>query len=377
MSRSWGGAVVHLGIKELRSVWHDKVLLLFMIWAFSFGIYSAATSVSRELHHAPIAVVDEDRSALSQRITSAFYRPYFLPPVPIEPGEVDRGLDAGRYTFVLDIPPNFQRDVQAGRQPDVQVNIDATRMSQAFIGALYISNIVTAEVGGFVKHQGLGSAPEVALVTRVKFNPNLDGIWFGGVMKIIDNITLLSVILTGAALIREREHGTLEHLLVMPLTPFQIMAAKVWANGAVVLATAALSLWLVVKGALGVPIAGSVGLFLFGAMLHLFSTTSLGIVLATVARSMPQFGLLMILVILPLQMLSGGMTPRDSMPEGLQVIMLAAPTTHFVRFAQAILYRGAGLDVVWRDFVAITALGVVFFSIALARFRGAVARAES
>jgi ABC-2 type transport system permease protein len=377
MTRSWGAAIVYLGIKELRSVWHDKVLLLFMIWAFSFGIYSAATSVSRELHHAPLAVVDEDRSALSQRITSAFYRPYFLPPVPIEPGEVDRGLDAGRYTFVLDIPPNFQRDVQAGRQPDVQVNIDATRMSQAFIGALYISNIVTAEVGGFVKRQGLASAPEVALVTRVKFNPNLDGIWFGGVMKIIDNITLLSVILTGAALIREREHGTLEHLLVMPLTPFQIMAAKVWANGAVVLATAALSLWLVVKGALGVPIAGSVGLFLFGAMLHLFSTTSLGIVLATVARSMPQFGLLMILVILPLQMLSGGMTPRDSMPEALQIIMLAAPTTHFVRFAQGILYRGAGLDVVWRDFVAITALGVVFFSIALARFRGAVARAQS
>jgi ABC-2 type transport system permease protein len=353
------------------------VLLLFMIWAFSFGIYSAAHAVSRELHLAPIAVVDEDGSALSERITSAFYRPYFLPPVPIGLADVDRGLDTGRYTFVLDIPPNFQRDVQAGRQPSVQVNIDATRMSQAYIGALYIYNIVAAEIGGFVQRRGAESVRQVALVTRVKFNPNLDGIWFGGVMKIIDNITLLSVILTGAALIREREHGTLEHLLVMPLTPFQIMAAKVWANGAVVLVTAALSLWIVVKGILGVPIAGSVSLFLFGAMLHLFSTTSLGIVLATVARSMPQFGLLMILVILPLQMLSGGMTPRDSMPETLQIIMLAAPTTHFVRFAQAILYRGAGLDVVWREFVALTALGVVFFSIALARFRGAVARAQS
>jgi len=375
--RSWSAAIVHLGIKELRSVWHDKVLLIFMLWAFSFGIYTAATSVSRELHQAPIAVVDEDRSALSQRITGAFYRPYFLPPVPIGAGEIDRGLDAGRYTFVLDIPPNFQRDVQAGRRPSLQVNIDATRMSQAFIGALYIYNIVTAEVGGFVQRRSVERVPEVALVTRVKFNPNLDGVWFGGVMKIIDNITLLSVILTGAALIREREHGTLEHLLVMPLTPFQIMAAKVWANGALVLATAGLSLWIVVKGALGVPIAGSVPLFLFGAMLHLFSTTSLGIVLATVARSMPQFGLLMILVILPLQMLSGGMTPRDSMPEALQTIMLAAPTTHFVRFAQAILYPGAGLDVVWREFVAITALGVVFFSIALARFRGAVARAQN
>ena len=154
------GAIVQLGVKELRSVWHDKVLLLFMVWAFSFGIYSAATAVSRELHHAPIAVVDEDRSALSQRITSAFYRPYFLPPVPIGLGEVDRGLDTGRYTFVLDIPPNFQRDVQGGRRPTVQLNIDATRMSQAFIGATYIQNIVADEVGGFVQRRSAGRHPE-------------------------------------------------------------------------------------------------------------------------------------------------------------------------------------------------------------------------
>jgi ABC-2 type transport system permease protein len=377
MSRARAGAVVQLGIKELRSIWHDKVLLLFMLWAFSFGIYSAAHAVSRELHLAPIAVVDEDRSPLSRRITRAFSRPYFLEPVSIGLADVDPGLDAGRYTFVLDIPPNFQRDVQAGRQPNLQLNIDATRMSQAFIGATYIQNIVTAEVQGFVQRRSPEAALAVPLVVRVKFNPNLDGIWFGGVMKIIDNITLLSVVLTGAALIREREHGTLEHLLVMPLTPLQIMAAKVWASGAVVLATATLSLFVVVKGALGVPIAGSLPLFLFGTLLHLFSTTSLGIVLATIARSMPQFGLLMILVILPLQMLSGGMTPRESMPEAVQALMLAAPTTHFVAFAQAILYRGAGLEVVWRHCLAITTIGAALFLIALARFRRAVALASS
>jgi ABC-2 type transport system permease protein len=377
VSRTWAAAIMQLGVKELRSVWHDKVLLIFMLWAFSGGIYSAAHAVSRELHLAPIAVVDEDRSPLSQRIIRAFYRPYFLEPVPIGLADVDRGLDAGRYTFVLDIPPDFQRDVQAGRQPTVQVNIDATRMSQAFIGATYIQNIVTDEVRDYVLRRSPDVVPTIPLVVRVKFNPNLDGIWFGGVMKIIDNITLLSVILTGAALIREREHGTLEHLLVMPLSPLQILAAKVWANGAVVLVTATLSLGVVVKGLLGVPIAGSLPLFVFGAMLHLFSTTSLGIVLATLARSMPQFGLLMILVILPLQMLSGGMTPPESMPAAVQAIMLAAPTTHFVSFAQAILYRGAGLDVVWRQCVAITAIGAVFFLIALARFRRAVALTQA
>jgi len=137
--------VMQLGIKELRSLWHDKVLLLFVLWAFSFGIYSAASSSSRELHNAAVAVVDEDRSALSQRIISAFYRPYFRPPTLIGLADVDPGLDAGRFTFVLDIPPNFQRDVQAGRRPTVQVNIDATQMSQAFIGATYIQNIVLGE----------------------------------------------------------------------------------------------------------------------------------------------------------------------------------------------------------------------------------------
>ena len=208
-----------------------------------------------------------------------------------------------------------------GGGPTIQVNIDATQMSQAFIGASYIQNIVTAEIDEFVRRRQAGAAAPASVVVRVMFNPNLNGVWFGGVMEIINNITMLSVILTGAALIREREHGTLEHLLVMPLSPFQIMAAKVWANGLVVLLAAGLSLWLVVRGALGVPIAGSVLLFLGGAALHLFSTTSLGIFLGTVARSMPQFGLLMILVILPLQMLSGGMTPRESMPAFVQAVM--------------------------------------------------------
>ncbi len=154
-------------------------------------------------------------------------------------------------------------------------------------------------------------------------------------MEMIDNVTMMTIVLTGAALIREREHGTLEHLLVMPLTPFQIMAAKVWANGLVVLTVAASSLGIVVQGALAMPIAGSVALFLLAAILHLFSTTALGILLATIARSMPQFALLMILVVVPLNMLSGSSAPPESMPPAVQTIMLAAPTTHFVSLAQA------------------------------------------
>jgi ABC-2 type transport system permease protein len=364
--------IARLGLKELRSLWNDKVLLILIAVSFTFMVYSAALAASRELNHAAIAVVDEDRSQLSERIIAAFYPPRFMTPERIALADVDPALDAGRYTFVLDIPPDFERDVLAGHAPALQVNVDATRMSQAFIGAGYIRNIVQGEIQEYVEHRRGGVALPIRLVTRVQFNPNLTGVWFGGVVEVLSQVTMISIILTGAAVLREREHGTLEHLLVMPLSPFEIMTAKVWANGAVVLLAAAVSIVAVVQGALQVPIAGSLTLFLFGTLLHLFSTTSIGILLATVARNMPQLGLLTILVILPLQILSGGVTPRESMPALVRSVMLAAPTTHYVSLAQAVLYRGAGLEVVWPQLLAITGIGAVVFTLALLRFRRAV-----
>lgn len=366
--------ILHLGIKELRSLQHDLALVLLILWAFSMGIYSAATSMPESLHNAAIAVVDEDQSQLSERLIQAFQEPYFRTPERIDLSEMDRGMDAGRYTFTLNIPPNFQRDVLAGRSPAIQLNVDATQVSMAFTGAGYIQNIGASEVAEFVRRYRGDLQQPAELVLRVQFNPNLTRAWFGSVMEVINQITMLSIILTGAALIREREHGTVEHLLVMPVTPLQIMLAKVWSMGLVVLTAAALSLLLVVQGWLQVPIEGSIALFLAGAALHLFATTSMGIFFGTVARSMPQLGLLIILVLLPLQILSGGTTPRESMPELVQQIMLAAPTTHFVALAQAILYRGAGFAIVWPYMLAIAGIGTLFFVAALRRFRNTLAQ---
>ncbi|MBG0845220.1 ABC transporter permease [Pseudomonas chengduensis] len=366
--------ILHLGIKELRSLQHDLALVLLILWAFSMGVYSAATSMPESLHNAAIAVVDEDQSQLSERLIQAFQEPYFRTPERIDLSEMDRGMDAGRYTFTLNIPPNFQRDVLAGRSPAIQLNVDATQVSMAFTGAGYIQNIGASEVAEFVRRYRGDLAQSAELALRIQFNPNLTRAWFGSVMEVINQITMLSIILTGAALIREREHGTVEHLLVMPVTPLEIMLAKVWSMGLVVLAAAALSLLLVVQGWLQVPIEGSIALFLAGAALHLFATTSMGIFFGTVARSMPQLGLLIILVLLPLQILSGGTTPRESMPELVQQIMLAAPTTHFVALAQAILYRGAGLPIVWPYMLAIAGIGALFFVAALSRFRKTLAQ---
>jgi ABC-2 type transport system permease protein len=323
---------------------------------------------------APIAIVDEDASPLSARIASAFFAPQFIAPQMITASQVDHGFDTGKFTFALNIPPNFQRDVLAGRSATIQLNVDATRMSQAFTGSSYVQEMVADEINAFAMRYQDSAPPAVDVDVHMRFNPNLDQARFGALMEIINNVTMLSIILTGAALIREREHGTIEHLMVMPVTPSQIMLAKVWSMGLVVMVAALLSLTFVVRGALHVPIAGSVTLFMLGAALHLFATTSMGIFMATVARSMPQFGMLLVLVLLPLQMLSGSITPRESMPRIVQEIMLAAPTTHFVELGQAILYRGAGLDVVWQPFTMLFLIGAVLFAMALQRFRKAISQ---
>ena len=364
--------VFRLGIKELWSLWRDPMMLFLIIFTFTFAVYSAGKSMPDTLHRTAIAIVDEDDSPLSARIFTAFYPPTFTPPARIALPDVDPLLDAGRYTLVLVIPPNFERDVLAGRRPAVQLNVDATRMSQAFTGSAFAQQIIAGEVAEFVQRQRSDNVPPVELVTRMRFNPTLSNVWFGSMMELVGQITMVSIILTGAALIREREHGTVEHLLVMPVTPTEIMLAKVWAMGLVVMLAAALSLNGVVRTVLQVPVEGSLWLFFGGVALHLFATTSMGILMATLARSMPQFGLLVILIMMPLQMLSGGMTPRESMPWWIRWGMALSPTTHFTELSQSILYRGAGLAVVWPSLLALAIIGAVLFALSLRRFRKAI-----
>lgn len=361
--------VFHLGVKELRGLWRDPALLILIVHAFSLAIWIESKAMPEVLAHAPISIVDEDRSALSTRIAQAFYPPAFTPPRLITTTEMDSRMDRGLDTFALDIPPGFERDLLAGHRPAIQLNVDATRMSQAFTGSGYVQAIVAAEVAEFLAGHRSGPAPPVTLALRARYNPGLDPGWFGAINSVVNSITMLSIILTGAALIREKEHGTVEHLLAMPVTATEIMLSKVWAMALVVLLASAFSIVVVVQGLLRVPVPGSVPLFLCGAVLMLFATTAMGIFLATVAGSMPQFGLLMILVLLPLEMLSGGMTPLESMPAAIRWVMSFTPNTHFIQLAQAILFRGAGIGVVWPQMAALAAIGAALFLMALVRFR--------
>ena len=353
----------------------DYVLLGLVIYAFSLAIISQAQSYSQEVHNASVAIVDEDHSELSRRIAHAFLAPYFQPPQPITEREIIPLMNARKFTFVIDIPPNFERDVLGGRNPALQLNVDATVMVQAGLGSSYAQQIIMNEIRDFLSRREGAPLPAINLDVRIAFNPNITTAWFTTVMGIINSVTMLAIILAGAAIVREREHGTMDHLLVMPVTPFEIAMSKVWANGLVITIAAGLSLYGVIRGLLGIPIAGSIPLFMVGVAIYLFFACAIGIFLATIARSMPQLGLLYMLVYMPMNLLSGSNTPLESMPPWLATVMQASPSTHFVAFAQAILYRGAGIDVVWPQFIIVGAIGGLFLASAVLRFRKSTASA--
>lgn len=360
--------IYNLSIKELKTLFYDKVMVLLVIYSFSFAIYIGGTQTSTELRNASIAFVDSDKSTLSTRIIDSFMKPRFNTPVMISYNDVNANLDSGYYTFIILIPADFEKDVIAGKSPDILANIDATRMTQAGIGSGYIQNIITQEVQTFLKGT-YDNSVNPKIVSRYKYNPNLTSMWFGSINEIINNIVMISILLSGAALVREREHGTIEHLMVMPLRAFEIMLSKILSTCLVVLVCVSFSLLVVIELILKIPLSGSVPLYLLCTFLVLFATTSMGVFMGTIVKNMPQLGMIFILTILPLMLLSGSITPYESMPMILQDLMKLMPTSHFVDLSQAILFKGAGFSIIWKKMLIIFIIGVVFFVSTLALFK--------
>ncbi len=364
------GHIIRLGVKELISLFRDAVLMMLIVYCFTFSVYAPAKSAVMEVKNASVAVVDEDDSSVSRLIIDSLLSPLFLGPRRVPFSDINRLMEESRYTFVIDIPPKFQHDLVKGDAPTIEIISDATAMSQAGRGPSYLEKIIDSTVKPYERGGRAAKYRElVRLNSRARFNPNMHQGWFDAVNQIINNISVLAIFLTGAAVLRERERGTIEHLLVMPLHAYELMFAKIWANGLVVIVAALGSLFLVVKAVLAVPLVGSIWLFAGGLCVYLFSVTALGIMLATIARSMPQFGLLAFPVFIMMNLLSGGQTPLESMPVALQRFMQFVPSTAFVSFSQAVLFRNATVAMVWPDLFKMFLIGSAYVAYSLTRFR--------
>jgi len=356
--------------KELRSIRADPIMIILIVFVFVIAIPVVSKSISTEIRDVAVAVVDEDHSTLSRRMTDAIQPPLFLPAQQIGPEEANDALNKGRVVLVAVFPPGLEADLRAGRDATVQILVDATSVAHAGNGAAYLQQVLSQEAAKALSGNGGSAAGLADLVFRTRFNPNLSGIWFASVTQLMNNITILTVILAGAALIRERERGTIEHLLVMPVTSHEIVISKIAATGFVIMLAAAFCLEVLIRGLMGVPVAGSATLFLIGTAAYTVSVASLGILLATLASSMAQFGLLVMPVIVVMMLVSGGLTPMESMPSWMQYASLTvSPAPHFISFSQAVLYRGTGIEFVWKEMGMFFLLGAVYYGLALSRFR--------
>jgi ABC-2 type transport system permease protein len=361
--------IYRLGLKELITFRYDYVLIVMVIYSFTVMVIVPAKGTGLQVRNSSVAYVDEDQSLLSARIIDAIQLPYFQKPQAITFHEINQVLDRAEYIFVIHIPTGFQKDLLSGKTPEVGIDVDATAIGHAKLGASYLSRIINDEIQTYLHGSQKPLEPPIQVTTHVLYNQNRESSWFMSVFFLVQMITLLSIILPAAALIKEKERGTVEHLLVMPLVPLEITIAKVWANSFIVLAGAMFSLFFSIKWIIGAPIHGSTLLFLLGTIIFLYATTELGVFLATIAKNQPQAGLLSMPIIVPISLLNGGVTPQESMPRFLQIIMQFAPTTHYMEFCSRVLFRDAGIGVVWPQLLAMAAIGTVLFIGAMIRFR--------
>lgn len=368
--------VFWLGTKELRTLSKDLMMILFIVWSFGFSVYTQASGGGETVNNAAIAFVDEDQSRLSRAMAEQFSQPYFQSVETISASDIDRAMDEGHYTFILVIPPGFEKDTIRGRDTELQLLVDATASQQAGLGASYIQNYVSDVISRYRNDYEETTGLSSDLVIRRAFNPNGTQAWFRAIAGLADQLSMLVIILTGAALLRERERGTIEHLLVMPITAFEIALAKVWSNGLVIIVAFVCSLLFVIEGALDVPIAGSRALLLLGTIIYVFAASAIGIFLGTLARTMAQFALLMIMAVMPMMMLSGGMSPVESQPQWVQYLTWFLPSRHYISFMQAIVYRGADFTIVWKEFATVLMMGVTFLAASLLLFRRSIVAAR-
>jgi len=374
-ARLWLRRAWALTVKEYIQLFRDTILVVFIAYAFTLDVYVAGVGVNWQLNNAELGVHDADKSTASREVAGRFRAPFFKNLGSVDAPETGiRLLDEGRLMVVLDFPPDFGADVLRGRQTSVQMQVDTANSAIGSLATSYAEQIV----GRYGLERALGvqeldvdkihGVPFLIDETRAWYNQNQEDSWFMALAELISNMTLLAILLPAAALAREKERGTVEQLMVSPLSPVQILAPKILAMGSVILAGLAAGVLGVVVGLFHVPVRGSLLLFFGVSALYIMFTAGIGLLIATIARNLAQVGMLTVLVFAPMIFLSGAWTPPEAMPSWMRFIMGCLPMHYMLDAAFGILLKGLGPAGLWRELLGIVGLGAPILGLSLWRF---------
>jgi ABC-2 type transport system permease protein len=372
----WWGRIIAMTVKELKQLIRDRVLLLIIAYFFTADVYMAGSGINLNLRNASVMVIDNDHSAASRELMYRFRLPYFDFKGEISgKKEAEELLDKGEVLAVLDIPENFQSNLLQGQQVAVQFQVDTSNTVLGTLATGYATQIAAEFGQDFVsKRLGLNAEqmdvlPVIQNRQRVLYNPNqVDG-WFMSISELLTVITMLSMMLPAAAAVREKERGTIEQLVVSPLSSLQVLLPKVISMGLVILLGVAVSLFMIIIPVFDLPVKGSIGLFFMVTALYVFTASGIGLFIATISRSLAQVTMLVILLMMPILLLSGAWTPPEAMPQIMGFAMSVSPLYYFNEMSYAILLKGAGVEIIWDSLLGLSVLGGVFFNFGIWRFR--------
>lgn len=360
--------------KEFAQIFRDRALVVILLWAFTAAVYTSGQGRSTEVTNVPTAVLDLSRSPASREFLSHLQQPYFKTVAYLShESEITEWLDRGRASMVVVVPPDFQRKVDGGGQASVQVISDGALAMSATVSIAYVAAISGAYSLSVLEQRAgggytLGNLPGIDERLRVRFNPNMLSTWFAGLLELLNMFTMVSLLLTAANLVREKEHGTLEQLLVSPARPVEIFLAKIFPTIVLVLGMSSLSFLLVLVPVFHVPIRGSLLLFYAASALYVFSMTSMGIAIAVVAKNLAQALMIMILILQPMVFLSGAWNPPEAMTPWMRWVSMLSPLRYFIDLGYGVILKGNGLRLVATDLAGIVILGSILFSFSLTWF---------
>ncbi len=372
----WWRRLAVMTRKEMLQLFRDVPIIVFLVYSFTLAVYITGNGIKSQLHNASLLVHDADHSVSSRDLIHKFRAPFFrLEREIADPEEGIRWLDRGKAMVVLDIPPRFHEQLMTGEPTSVQLLVDTTSAPQGLSAAGYAGRIVAqfAQETALARSGNVsgpsGDLPRIVSEHRVWYNPDQNDSWFECISHLLRQITIFAILLPAAALVREKERGTVEQLLVSPLTPFQIMVSKVLAMTVVILGATAVALFGIMQPVFGVPVKGSVPLLFSLTALFVFTTAGMGLSLATLMKNQAQVGMMTLLVVAPMLLLSGLSAPMEVMPAWIRSLMALSPLRYFVEITHGILLKGAGVSTLWDSILAMTVLGGALFTFGLWRFR--------
>jgi ABC-2 type transport system permease protein len=360
--------------KEFLVVLRDPLTLFFMFVPPVIQLIAFGFALDTDVKNLSLVVLDEDRTVESRQIVERFVNTgtFKLKGEVTSPAELSRAVREGKAYVGLDIPPGFTRDLHGGRTARVQVIIDGSNSTIASsalntsIGITFRESILQllAKTGG--------SGVPVEVRPQILYNPAMrsPNFFVPGVIGLV--LQIATVFATAMSLVRERERGTLEQLLVSPLSRWGLMFGKLTPY-LIISVTMSAGLFVAMRWVFHVPIAGSIAALMVAVVFYVFALLSLGLLISTRAQNQMQALQMSMLFILPSVFFSGFIFPRETMPWIFYAVSTCLPATYFIELMRAIILRGATLGEFWMNIVVLAGMGIALFSLCAIQFRRKIA----